>query len=206
MIDMYVWGTDNGNKARLVIEESGLEHRIKPVNLQKKEQLTPDFIKISPAHKIPAMVDHDGPGGKPLTLCESGAILKYVAEKSGKLYPKDPLARVKCDQWLFFASSSFTPIAQQFSLFLFRFGQDVPPAKKHYEEKYRELLGFYETHFASNRYLVGDEYSVADIATFPDVHQHDRLGVKLDGMPNLKRWVDAIAARPAVAKALTPMH
>lgn len=205
MIDMYVWNTDNGYKARLMIEESGLEHRIKPVSLQKKEQFNPEFMKISPGHKIPAMVDHDGPGGKPVTLCESGAILKYLGEKSGKLYPKDPLTRIKVDQWLFFASSSFTPIAQQFSLFMFRFGQDVPPAKKHYEEKYRDLLDVYNKHFAANRYLAGDDYSIADVATFPDVHQHERLGVSMGDYPNLKRWLDSIVARPTVAKALAPL-
>jgi GST-like protein len=116
MIDCYTWMTDNGYKPRMMLEETGLPHRIVPVNLREKAQMAPEFMKISPGHKIPAIVDHDGPGGAAVTLCESGAILKYLAEKSGKFYPSDPAARVKVDQWLFYGSATFTTLAQQFGL------------------------------------------------------------------------------------------
>ena len=114
MIDCYTWTTDNGYKPRMILEETGLPHKIVPVNLREKAQMSPDFMKISPGHKIPAIVDHDGPGGATVTLCESGAILKYLAEKSGKFYPSEPAARAKVDQWLFYGSATFTTLAQQF--------------------------------------------------------------------------------------------
>src|ERR1700722_1691953 len=133
MIDIYYWLTDNGRKALQIIEETGLPHKKVPVNLQKREQFSPDFLKLSPGHKIPALVDDDGPGGARIALCESGAMLKYLAEKAGgALYPSAPGARINVDQWLFYGSSTFTPLAQQFGLFTHRFGEDVPPAKKHY--------------------------------------------------------------------------
>ncbi len=117
MIDLYFWTTDNGYKVRQMIEETGLEHRLKPVELPKREQLSAEFMKISPGHKIPALVDDNGPGGMRVTLFESGAILKYLVEKSGRaLYPDDPARRLIVDQWLFYGSATFTPQAQQLGL------------------------------------------------------------------------------------------
>src|SRR6202140_2031778 len=112
MIDCYTWMTDNGYKPRAMLEETGLAHRIIPVNLREKAQMSPEFMKLSPGHKIPAIVDHDGPGGARVTLCESGAILKYLGEKSGKFYPAAGAARAKVDQWLFYGSAPFTTLAQ----------------------------------------------------------------------------------------------
>src|SRR5258708_11664388 len=114
MIDCYTWMTDNGYKPRVMLEETGLPHKIIAVDLRKKAQMEPDFMKISPGHKIPAIVDHDGPGGAQVTVCESGAILKYLAAKSGKFYPSDGAARAKVDQWLFHGSAAATTPAQQF--------------------------------------------------------------------------------------------
>lgn len=206
MIDLYFWTTDNGYKARLMIEETGLAYRLKPVALSKREQFSPEFLKINPGHKIPAIVDYDGPGGTELRLFESGAILKYLAEKAGNgMYPSDPARRVQVDQWLFHASSTFTPIAQQLSLFLYRFGEDLPPAKKHYAERYGDLLAIMDKHLANHRYLAGD-YSAADVATYPDVAQHERLGFSLDSHPHLKRWHGEIASRPAVGRAWAPIE
>ena len=205
MIDLYVWTTDNGYKARLMIEETGLAHRLKPVALPKREQFSPEFLEISPGHKIPAMVDDDGPGGERLTLCESGAILKYLATKAGgKLYPADPVHQARVDQWFFYGTSTFTPIAQQFGLFRHRFPADVPEVKKHYEERMHDMLGVLDKQLADNEYLAGD-YSIADISCYPDVHIHGNGDLGLSAYPNLARWHRAIAERPAAERAWTAL-
>ena len=214
MIDLYVWTTDNGYKVRQMAEETGLDHTVRHVNLRKREQFDPAFLEISPGHKIPAMVDRDGPGGQPISLCESGAILKYLAEKAGGgLYPAEPRLRARVDQWFFYASSTFTSLAQQYTLFFFRFGSDVPEAQAHYEAVLRDLLSILDRHLAENEYLAGD-LSVADIASYPVVHIHGAEipfyseietrappNVALDGYPNVRRWHDAIEARPASRRA-----
>ncbi len=201
MIDLYYWLTDNGRKALQIIEETGLPHRLKPVDLTKKEQFSPEFLKISPGHKIPALVDDDGPGGIRVTLCESGAILKYIAEKAGgALYPAAPGLRAKVDQWFFYGTSTFTPLAQQYGLFMFRFSEDVPQAKKHYEAQLRDMFEILDKHLAASDYMA-DGYSIADISIYPDVHIHGKLGIGLGSYPNLERWHDAVAARPAVQRA-----
>jgi GSH-dependent disulfide-bond oxidoreductase len=205
MIEIYFWTTDNGYKALMMIEESGLPHQRRPVALAKRENFAPEFLKISPGHKIPAMVDTDGPGGARVSLCESGAILKYLAEKAGgALYPADPLKRAKVDQWFFYGTSTFTPLAQQYGLFMHRFAEDVPPAKKHYEAQVRDMFGVFDRHLADNAYMAG-EYSVADISCYPDVHLHGKRGLGLNEYPNLNRWHDAIEARPAVQRAYAPI-
>ena len=204
MIELYTWMTDNGYKGRQMAEESGLPYELHPVNLQKKEQFSPEHLKISPGHKIPALVDTDGPGGQRITLCESGAILKYLGEKANNgMYPENPVERLKVDQWLFYGSSTFTTLAQQYGLFTHRFPEDVPAVKKHYLETLRDMFGTYDRHLADNEYVAGD-YSVADISCYPDVHVHGAKGIGLDDYPNLKRWHDAIEARPAVKKAWGP--
>jgi GST-like protein len=205
MIELYTWMTDNGYKGRQMAEESGLPYELKPVNLQKKEQFSEAHLKISPGHKIPALVDDDGPGGQRITLCESGAILKYLGEKANNgMYPENPVERVKVDQWLFYGSSTFTTLAQQYGLFTHRFPEDVPPAKKHYESVLRDMFDTFDRHLADNTYLAGDSYTVADVSCYPDVHVHGAQGIGLDDWPNLKRWHDTIEARPAVQKAWTP--
>jgi len=206
MIELYFWTTDNGRKALQAAEESGLPYQRKPVDLTKKEQFNPDFMKISPGHKIPALVDDSGPGGHRISLCESGAILKYLAEKAGgALYPSDPVTRAKVDQWFFYGTSTFTPHAQQYGLFMHRFGEDVPPAKKHYEAQVRDMFGIFDKHLAGNAYMGGERYSIADISIYPDVHIHGKQGMGLGDYPNLARWHDAVAARPAVQKAWGPI-
>lgn len=204
MIDLYFWFTDNGYKARVVLEETGLPYTPRPVELAKKEQMTPEYMKISPGHKTPAIVDSDGPGGR-ITLCESGAILKYCAEKAkSPLYPTDAAKRVKVDQWLFYGSATFTPHTQALTLFMFRLGEDVPPAKKHFEGQYRDHLSVFDKQLGTSPYLAGD-FSIADIACYPDVHQYERIGVDIGQYPNVKRWHDAIATRPAVQRAYKPL-
>ena len=205
MIDLYTWKTDNGYKARQMAEESGLEYRLKPVELPKKEQFSPEFLKISPGHKIPALVDDDGPGGQRITLCESGAILKYLAVKAGgAMYPSDPARQLVVDQWFFYGTSTFTPLAQQYGLFMHRFGEDVPPAKKHYTSVVQDMFATFDRHLADNEYLAGSDYTVADVSTYPDVHIHGAQGMGLGDFPNLARWHDTIEARPAVQRAWGP--
>lgn len=203
MIDCYTWMTDNGYKARMVLEETELPHKIVPVNIREREQMTPEFMKISPGHRIPAIVDHDGPGGATVTLCESGAILKYCAEKSGKFYPADPAARVKVDQWLFYGSATFTTLAQQFGHWTIRSPVKAPPAQQHYETVLKDMLGILDRQLASNPFIAGD-YSIADMTMYSDVHLHGVKDIGLGEYANVKRWHDAIEARPAIARAWGP--
>ena len=204
MFELHTWMTDNGYKARHMAEESGLEYELHPVNIRKKEQFKPEFLKISPGHKIPAIIDLDGPGGATVTLCESGAILKYLGQKADNgLYPSDPVKQAQTDQWLFYGSAQFTTLAQQYGLFWVRLGEEVPRAKEHYEGVMRDMLGMYDKRLADQEYVVGD-YSVADIACYADTHIHGVNDIGLDEYPNVKRWHDAIEARPAVQKAWTP--
>lgn len=201
MIELYFWTTDNGYKSLIAMEESGLPHHKRPVNLQKREQFQPEFLKISPGHKIPALTDDEGPGGQRISLCESGAILKYLAEKAGgALYPADPLKRLLVEQWFFYGTSTFTPLAQQYGLFMHRFGEDVPPAKKHYDAVMRDLFSVLDRRLGESEYL-GGAYSIADISCYADVDIHGERGIGLGDYRNLKRWHDAIAARPAVQRA-----
>jgi GST-like protein len=203
MIELYTWKTDNGFKARQAAEESGLPYVLKPVNIRNREQFNPEYLKISPGHKIPAIIDTDGPGGQRITLCESGAILKYLGEKAGNgLYPTDPLQRITVDQWLFYGSATFTTLAQQFGHFVVRWDQDVPKAKEWYTGVLKDMMGTLDRHLATNEYMAGG-YSVADISMYPDVHLHGVKDIGLGEYPNLKRWHDAIEKRPAVQKAWT---
>lgn len=204
MFELHTWMTDNGYKARHMAEESVLDYELHPVNIREKEQFKPEFLKISPGHKIPAIIDHDGPGGQTVTLCESGAILKYLGQKADNgLYPSDPVKQVEADQWLFYGSAQFTTLAQQYGLFWIRLGEEVPRAKEHYEGVMRDMLGMYDQRLADREYVIGD-YSVADIACYADTHIHGVNDIGLEDFPNVKRWHDAIEARPAVQKAWTP--
>ncbi len=203
MIDCYTWMTDNGYKPRMMLEETGLAHRIVPVNLRERAQMSPDFMKISPGHKIPAIVDHDGPGGAQVTLCESGAILKYLAEKTGQFYPSDRAARAKVDQWLFYGSATFTTLAQQFGHWAIRSPVKVPAAQQHYEDNMRDMLGILDRHLAGNAYFAGD-YSIADMTMYSDVHFHGVKDIGLQDYAHVQRWHDAIAGRAAVQRAWGP--
>jgi GST-like protein len=156
-----------------------------------------------PGHKIPAIVDHDGPGGAEVTVCESGAILKYLGEKSGKFYPSDAPARAKVDQWLFYGSATFTTLAQQFGHWTIRSPIKAPPAQEHYEANLRDMLGILDRHLGSHEYF-GGAYSIADMTMYSDVHIHGVRDIGLNDYANVKRWHDAIEARPAVQRAWVP--
>ena len=202
MIDLYTWTTPNGRKASIMLEECGLPYKMHPINIGKNvDQFTPQFVKINPNSKIPAIVDSDGPGGKPITIFESGAILIYLAEKTGKLLPRDPHARMAAIQWLMFQMGGVGPMFGQVHHFLRAAPEKVPYAIERYTKETRRLYGVLDGHLKSAAYLAG-EYSIADIATYPWVARHEWHQVELKDFPNVKRWYDAIGARPAVAKGM----
>ncbi|WP_366552523.1 glutathione S-transferase family protein [Aquibaculum sediminis] len=199
-IDLYTWSTPNGYKVSIALEELGLPYNVHPINITKDEQLAPDFLKISPNNKIPAIVDPDGPEGKPLALFESGAILLYLAEKTGQLMPQEPRAYWEAIQWLMWQMGGFGPMLGQAHHFLRFAKEDVPYAKNRYSNETRRLYGVLDKRLGEAEWLAGNSYSMADIATFPWAGRHEWQQVDLADFPNVKRWFDAMAARPAVQR------
>ena len=204
MIDLYTWATPNGRKASIMLEELGLPYEVYPVNIGKNEQFNPDFLAISPNNKIPAIVDEDGPDGLPISVFESGAILIYLANKvRSPLYSMDnPRARIVSLQWLMFQMGGVGPMFGQAHHFLFQPKEDVPYAKKRYHDETLRLYGVMNKRLGEETYLGGDSYSIADIATYPWVARFERHQVDLRAFPNVKRWFDAISARPAVQRGM----
>ena len=201
MIDLHTWSTPNGRKVSIMLEECGLPYRVFPVNIGKGEQFRPEFLAISPNNRIPAIIDSEGPDGKPLALFESGAILIYLAEKTGKLMPRDPRTRLICLQWLMFQMGGVGPMFGQAHHFLRSAKEQVPYGIKRYTDETRRLYGVLDKRLQQAAYLA-DEYSIADIATFPWVARFEWHKVDLNDFPAVKRWFDVIAARPAVAKGM----
>jgi GSH-dependent disulfide-bond oxidoreductase len=202
MIDLYALTSPNVQKVFLALEELELPYNTKFIDVWKGEQFTPDFIKINPNSKIPAIVDHDGPGGKPYTVFESGAILLYLAEKTGKLLSKDPRKRFDAIQWLMVQLTGVGPTFGQWTHFTLFAPKDNEYSMSRYRTEMKRLYELLEKRLGEAPYLGGDEYSIADVATFPWTRNHDAQGVKWADNPNLARWFDAIAARPAVKRAL----
>lgn len=203
MIDLYTWRTPNGQKIPIALEELGLPYTVVPVDIGKGEQFVPEFLKISPSNRIPAMVDHDGPGGAPIALFESGAILLYLAEKTGKLIPRDAAGRFLAIQWLTFQVAGVGPMLGQAGHFRCHAPEKIPYAIERYVREGERLFGVLDRRLAEAEYLAG-EYSIADIATFPWVRCSDYHGVDRAQFPNVARWYDAIAARPTVERGLAP--
>jgi GST-like protein len=202
VIDLYTWSTPNGRKASIMLEECALPYKVHPINIGKNiDQFTPQFVKINPNSKIPAIVDPDGPGRRPITIFESGAILIYLAEKTGTLVPKDPHARMAAIQWLMFQMGGVGPMFGQAHHFLRAAPEKVPYAMERYTKETRRLYGVLDGRLKEAPYLAG-EYSIADIATYPWVARHEWHLVDLKDFANVKRWYDAIGARPAVAKGM----
>jgi GST-like protein len=205
MIDLYYWPTPNGHKVTIFLEETGLEYKVVPINIRKGEQFAPEFLKISPNNRMPAIVDTDGPGGKPFSLFESGAILLYLAEKTGKLMPSEMRARYRVVEWLMFQMANVGPMLGQAGHFRNAAPEKIPYAIERYTNESRRLFNVLDKRLAESPYVAGD-YSIADIATYPWVvaalkAQPEQLNTR----PNLKRWIDAIAARPAVQKGMAVM-
>ncbi|HTQ25542.1 MAG TPA: glutathione S-transferase N-terminal domain-containing protein [Candidatus Binataceae bacterium] len=205
MIDLYYWPTPNGHKVTIFLEETGLEYRIVPVNIRKGDQFAPDFLKISPNNRMPAIVDHDGPGGKPYALFESGAILLYLAEKTGKLMPSEMGARYRVVEWLMFQMANVGPMLGQAGHFRNAAPEKIPYAIERYTNESRRLFSVLDKRLADHSYLAED-YSIADIANYPwIVAALKAQPEQLETRPNLKRWIDALAARPAVQRGMAVM-
>jgi GST-like protein len=201
-IEVWTWPTPNGHKVHIALEELGLPYKVVPVNIGAGEQFSPEFLAINPNHRIPAIVDPDGPGGQPLRIFESGAILIHLAEKAGKLIPKDAVGRVACLQWLMFQMGGVGPMFGQYGHFNNYAPEKIPYAIDRYGKEVKRLHGVLEKRLSEAEYLAGDEYSIADIATFPWLRFPERRGIDFTDFPSVRRWHDAIAARPAVQRGV----
>jgi GST-like protein len=201
MIDLYFWPTPNGLKLKLFLEEAGVPYRAIPLDIGKGEQHRPEFLKISPNNRIPALVDHDPPdGGAPLSLFESGAMLLYLADKSGKFIPADVRARADVLQWLFWQVGGLGPMAGQNGHFRVYAPTELPYAIDRYTKEVHRLYGVMDRRLADRGFLAGG-YSIADMACYPWIVPHQSQGQDLNEFPNLKRWFEVIAARPATIRS-----
>jgi GST-like protein len=202
MIDLYYWPTPNGLKLKLFLEETGLPHRIIPVDIGKGEQFAPSFLKVSPNNKIPALVDHaPADGGGPLSLFESGAMLLYLAQKTGLFLPTDVRGHAQVLQWLFWQVGGLGPMAGQNGHFVVYAPQKVPYAIERYVKETNRLYGVLDAQLARQAYVAGDHYSIADMACYPWIVPHAPHGQDLDDFPHLQRWFEAVKARPATVRA-----
>jgi len=201
MIDLYYWTTPNGHKVTMFLEEAGLEYRLKPVNIGKGDQFDPDFLKISPNNKIPAIVDHKpADGGKAISVFESGAILLYLAGKTGQFIPKDLRGQVETLEWLMWQMAGLGPMAGQNHHFLNYAPEKLPYAIDRYVKETSRLYAVLNKRLAGRDFILGKQYTIADMASYPWVIP-DRQGQNIDEFPNLKRWKAAIRARPATERA-----
>ena len=203
MIELYTWKTPNGRKASIMLEETGLPYRVHPIDLSKNQQLEPDFLKVNPNNKIPAITDPDGPDGQPLTLFESGAILIYLAEKAGKLLPADPRGRLIALQWLMWQMGGLGPMLGQLGHFRRAAPEQIPYAIKRFDDEAARLYRVLDQRLGEAEFLAGADYSIADIAAWPWVAAHPFQGIDIDRYTNVRRWYDTIAARPAVQRGKT---
>ncbi len=203
MIEVWTWPTPNGHKIHIALEELGLPYKVIPINIGKGDQFKPEFLAITPNHRIPAIVDPDGPGGKPFTLFESAAIMMYLSEKcGGALIPKDPVGKYRCLEWMMFQMGGVGPMFGQYNHFANYATDKIPYAIERYTNEVIRLHRVLDKRLSQAAYLAGDQYSMADIATFPWVRNPDRRNINLSDYPNVQRWHDAIAARPAVQRGV----
>jgi GST-like protein len=205
MIDLYYWPTPNGHKVSIMLEETTLPYRVCPVNILRGEQFAPEFLKISPNNKIPAIVDTDGPGGAALSLFESGAILQYLAEKTGMLMPADAVGRYRAIEWLTFQVASVGPMFGQCGHFLGYAPQKIPYAIDRYRNETLRLYGVMDRRLANEAYLAG-ALSIADIATWPWVHVRWLHQIEISEFPNVERWYRDLGARPAFIRGAALME
>jgi GST-like protein len=201
MIELYYWTTPNGHKITMFLEEAGVEYRIHGVNISKGEQFDPAFLKIAPNNRIPAIVDTAPKGGgEPISVFESGAILQYLAEKTGRFLPADLRGRTETMQWLFWQMGGLGPMAGQNHHFVQYAPEKIPYAMERYVKETNRLYGVMDRRLADREFLAG-AYSIADMACYPWIVPHQRQQQDLDQFPNLKRWFEAIRARPATERA-----
>ena len=202
MIDLYTWPTPNGHKIHIMLEEAGLEYKVHPIDIGAGDQFKAEFLKISPNNKIPAMVDRDGPGGRPMALAESGAMLFYLASKTGKFLPRDIRSRWQVMQWVMFQMGHIGPMLGQAHHFLQYAPEKIEYAMKRYSNEANRLYGVVDKELQQRQWVAGEEYSIADMSIFPWLRAPERQGVNIDHYPTLKRWRDRIAARPAVKRGV----
>jgi GST-like protein len=208
MIKHYYWPTPNGHKTAIMLEEAGVEYEVCPVNILEGEQFHPDFIAISPNNRIPAIVDTEGPEGEPYAVFESGAILMYLAEKSGKLWPAGMAERYRVIQWLMFQMGNVGPMFGQNGYFQGYCPEDVPLARERYHKVSRQLYSVLDKRLAQSPYLAGADYSIADIATFPWTlpRQQEMHHIDAADYPNVTRWRQSIGERPAVQRGIAVLE
>jgi len=197
-IRLYYWSTPNGHKISIMLEELGVPYELHPININRGEQFAPDFLKISPNNRIPAILDPDGPGGRPISVFESGAILQYLGRKFDRFYPQEERKRVAVEEWLFWQVGGLGPMAGQANHFLNYAPEDLPYAKKRYSDEVHRLFGVMNTRLATRKFLAGT-YSIADIACWSWVLSGSKY-TPLDDFPHLKAWRDRVGARPAVRR------
>ncbi|MEN3386535.1 MAG: GSH-dependent disulfide-bond oxidoreductase [Hyphomicrobiales bacterium] len=201
MIDLYYWTTPNGHKITIFLEETGLPYKIFPINIGKGEQFAKDFLAISPNNRIPAMIDHEPPGGgAPVPVFESGAMLMYLADKTGKFWPKDLRSRTQVSEWLFWQMANLGPNSGQNNHFSNYATDKIPYAMDRYRNEVNRLYGVLDRRLDGRDY-VADDYSIADMAIYPWIVPHERQHQNIADFPNIKRWLDAIFERPAVKRA-----
>ena len=202
MIDLYYWPTPNGHKVTMLLEETGLDHDIKPINIGKGEQFDPAFLKIAPNNRMPAIVDHEpADRGAPLSLFESGAILLYLAEKSGQFIPAGIRGRSEVLQWLFWQMGGLGPMAGQNHHFVTYAPERIPYAMDRYVNETNRLYGVLDRRLADRPFVAGDDYSIADMASYPWIVPHERQKQDLNDFPHLRRWFEGIRERPATRRA-----
>ena len=203
MIDLYTWGTPNGRKVSIMLEECGLKYNTHAINIGKNiDQFTPEFVAINPNSKIPAITDSDGPDGKPINMFESGAILMYLSGKTGKFLPQTVRGKYEALQWLMFQMGGVGPMIGQTHHFMRAAPEKIEYGIKRYHNETKRLYGVLDKRLSSEQFLAAGEYGIADIATYPWIARFEWHQVDLNEFPNVKRWFDAIGARPAVQRGM----
>ena len=207
MINHYYWPTPNGHKTAIMLEEVEIDYKVFPIDIHNGAQFDAEFIKISPNNRVPAIVDTDGPGGKPYSVFESGAILLYLAEKTGKLCPEDSKTRYDVMQWLMFQMGNVGPMFGQNGYFQGYCPEDIPLAKERYHNVTKQIYGVLDKRLAESAYLAGDDYSIADVATFPwtTIKQRTMHKIEIDEYPNVLRWSEEVSRRPGVQRGIAVM-
>ncbi|HEX2242584.1 MAG TPA: glutathione binding-like protein [Gammaproteobacteria bacterium] len=205
MIELYTWTTPNGDKLHIMLEETRLPYRVHPVDIGAGDQFKPEFLKISPNNKIPAIIDIDGPDGEPLSMFDSCAILIYLGEKSGQFLPRKARERLTVLQWLLFQAGHIGPMLGQAHHFFVYAPEKIRYAIERYGNEANRLYGVMNRRLSEHAYLAGDDYTIADIATFPWLSTPENQGVDMRNYPHVRRWFDAIASRPAVIRGLQVM-
>ena len=201
MIDLFYWGTPNGHKISIALEEMGLEYQVFPINILENDQFQPDFLRISPNNKIPAIVDQDGPKGEAISVFESGAILQYLGRKTGQFYPSDEQSRVEVEQWLMWQMGGFGPMLGQNHHFSKFAPERIGYATERYVNETKRLYGVLDKQLFGQNYVAG-EYSIADMAIFPWILRYEWQQIDINDYPNVKAYMERIQARPAVQRAL----